>query len=183
MDVDRELIAGARTGGADLERLIVAVWPEAYRIAFGILRDRGLAEDAAQEAAAAIARSLHALNDPNRFQSWCYRIAANEALSAARRQPRTRSLDAVSEPGVSFDRSDALDLYAALRTLPLVQRAAIVLHYYAGLDSGEAARAMGMPRSTVRFHLMLARRRLRKALAPLEPTAESSSQGALSNVQ
>jgi RNA polymerase sigma-70 factor, ECF subfamily len=181
MQLDPELIAGARAGGADLERLIGVVWPEAYRIAFSILHDRGLAEDAAQEAVAAIARSLPSLHDPNRVSSWCYRIAANEALSTARRRPKTQSLDSFSDRSVMFDCSDAIDLYRALGTLPIVQRAVIVLHYYAGLDSRKISDAIGMPRSTVRFHLMLARRALRRALSSTT-AQESGAEGVLSNV-
>jgi RNA polymerase sigma factor (sigma-70 family) len=182
MQIDPELIAAARAGGAGLERLIGAVWPEAYRIAFSILRDRGLAEDAAQEAAAAIARRLPSLQDPDRFSSWCYRIAANEALSTVRRRRKAQSLDVLSERGTTFDSSDALDLHHALGKLPAVQRATVVLHYYCALDSGEISRAIGMPRSTVRFHLMLARRTLRKALAAIAPENEAGPKGAFSNV-
>ena len=70
-----------------------------------------------------------------------------------------------SREGYYVDRSDALDLYKALAALPPVQRAAIVLRYYADLSSAEIAAATGLPASTVRFHLMLARRKLRKVLS------------------
>jgi len=51
-----------------------------------------------------------------------------------------------------------------IAALPLEQRAAVVLHYYVGLKSSEIAAATGLPASTIRFHLMLARRALRKTL-------------------
>ena len=168
LDVPPELIERARSGGGDLERLVAAVWPEAYRIAFAILHDRGLAEDAAQEACASMARSLLSLNDPARFRAWCHKIVVNHAISVARSRDRTRSIESSGEPAASFDSSDALDLYAALAALPVVQRGAVLLHYYAGLNSAEIAQATGLPRSTVRFHLMLARRALRAALSERE---------------
>jgi RNA polymerase sigma-70 factor (ECF subfamily) len=155
----------ARSGGSDLEDLIAAVWPEAYRIAFAILRDAGLAEDAAQEACATVARSLQTLRNADFFSSWSYKIIVNEALTTARRRLPTEALSAAEESIVNFDCSDALDLYDALTALPLEQRAAILLYYYAGLNSGEIAEATGVASSTVRFHLMLARRTLRKALS------------------
>jgi DNA-directed RNA polymerase specialized sigma24 family protein len=62
-----------------------------------------------------------------------------------------------------------LDLYRALAALTPVQRAAVLLHYYGGLRSGEIAEALGVPPSTARFHLMLARRNLRRALAVVDP--------------
>ncbi len=160
-----ELIESARAGGDGLERLIEVVWPEAYRIAYGILRDRGLAEDAAQEACATMARSLPTLKNISVFPTWNYKIIVNHALTVARRRRDTQALDVLVDREVHFDRSDALDLYNALATLPIVQRAVIVLRYYADLNSGEIAVATGLASSTVRFHLMLARRTLRKALS------------------
>jgi RNA polymerase sigma-70 factor, ECF subfamily len=159
----------ARNGGAALERLIVVVWPEAFRLALTILRDRGLAEDAAQEACAAIARTLPRLRSSGAFSAWAYKAMAAHALDVARRRRRLVALDSVADRAVTFDRSDALDLYRALEALSPKQRAATVLHYYAGLRSGEIAAAIGVPPSTVRFHLMLARRNLRKALSAPAP--------------
>ncbi len=166
--IDNKLLEHASSDRASLERLIGAVWPEAYRVALGILRDRGLAEDAAQEACAALARSLPSLRSGERFTAWIHRIVVNEALTVARRNPRTHALDAVEKHGITFERSDAMDLQDALAKLPTLQRAVIILHYYAGLNSGEIARSTRLPPSTVRFHLMLARRALRKALAGIE---------------
>lgn len=176
------LIESAQTGGAGLERLIAAVWPEAYRIAFSVLRDGGLAEDAAQEACAALARSLPRLKSTGVFRAWSYKIMVNCAITAARRRPQTQTLDVTTDRGVQFDQSDALDLYNALAALPAVQRGAIILHYYAGLNSGEIAAATGLPASTVRFHLMLARRALRKALSAADARTIPPSEEALTDV-
>jgi len=165
LTVETDLIESAMAGDAALERLIECIWPEAYRIAFTILQDRGLAEDAAQDACASIARSLSSLKNASVFRSWSYKIIVNRAITTARRRPKTHTLDALADRSVVFDDSDALDLYNALASLPLEQRAAIILYYYGGLKSGEIASATGLPSSTIRFYLMLARRSLRKALS------------------
>jgi len=164
MEFDHTLIEGARASEDGLDRLLTLVWPEAYRIAYGVLRDRGLAEDAAQDACAQIARKLPALKDAAVFRTWMYRIVANRAISLGRSRKVTGDLDAASEIGVASDPTDRLDLYRALAALPLQQRAAVLLHYYAGLNSGEIADACGFAPGTVRFYLMQARRALRKAL-------------------
>jgi len=176
------LIENARSGRAGLERLIAAVWPEAYRIAFSILRDRGLAEDAAQEACATMASSLATLKNAGAFRGWSYRIIANHAITVARRRPHTQPLDALAEREIRFDQSDALDLYEALAALPVEQRTAVILHYYAGLTSGEIAASIGLPSSTIRFYLMLARRALRKALTAAGVHVAQPSKEVLSNV-
>lgn len=182
LTLESGLIESARSGGTGLEHLIAAVWPEAYRIAFSILRDVGLAEDAAQEACAAMARSLPALKNPGVFYAWSYKIIVNNAITVARRRPRTQTLDTLTDHGIHFDQSDALDLYKALAALPFAQRGAIILHYYAGLNSGEIAAAAGLPSSTVRFHLMLARRTLRKALSKTDARPRQPSEEVLSDV-
>jgi RNA polymerase sigma-70 factor, ECF subfamily len=172
--LDTGAVDGARDGGEALERLIAAIWPEAFRVAVAILRDRGLAEDAAQEACAAIARGLPQLRSSSAFSSWAYKTMAARALDAARRRRRAVPLDAIADRAMGFDRSDALDLRRALEALSPKQRAATLLYYYAGLRSGEIAAAIGLPPSTIRFHLMLARRSLRKALsAPGAPTVSA----------
>lgn len=181
MKIEYEVIERARSGGSALERLIAIVWPEAYRVAFGILRDRGLAEDVAQEACAAIARALPKLNDPGAFNGWSYKIVVNHALAAVRRSPRTERLEDLGDRGLWLDQSDAVDLYNALSALSPVQRATVLLHYYAGLRSREIATATGLPASTVRFHLLLARRALRKALAVNETEPRPATE-VISNV-
>lgn len=180
LTIESRIIERAQEAPKALEPLMAAVWPEAYRLALTILRDRGLAEDAAQEACATIARSLTSLKNLDAFPAWCYKIIVRHALASARRRPHTRSLDALADLSVGFDRSDTLDLYDALAALTPLQRAAILLHYYAGLTSAEIAAATGIPSSTVRFHLMRARRALRAALSV--GSNSLSYDGALTNV-
>jgi RNA polymerase sigma-70 factor (ECF subfamily) len=59
----------------------------------------------------------------------------------------------------------AAALQRALGALSAAQRAAFVLKEVEGLDAGEVARTMGCLKSTVRWHLFEARRRLAEHLA------------------
>ncbi len=93
-----------------------------------------------------------------------HKIVTRRALDAARRRPQTVALDGVAYPEPIVDSDDAIHLYDALASLSPVQRAAVLLHYYAGMRSHEIAGAIGVLPSTVRFHLMSARRRVRAAL-------------------
>lgn len=167
LHVGVELIRKAQTeGGTALESVIASVWDEAYRICATMLRDRVAAEDAAQDACVAILQGFEQLRDAGAFPAWSYKIIVNRAISIARRRSNAVPIEAVAARQVHFDTDDALDLATALAALPITHRGAIVLHYYAGLTSREIAEATGLPRSTVRFHLMLARRSLRAALSP-----------------
>jgi DNA-directed RNA polymerase specialized sigma24 family protein len=51
-----------------------------------------------------------------------------------------------------------------LGRLPASQRAAIVLHYYAGLSTAEIALHLDAPKATVRWRLFAARARMRSWL-------------------
>jgi len=165
LQVDPALLARARSEPEALEHVIATMWPEAFRIAVHVLHDAAMAEDAAQEACAAIARSIPKLRHVSAFPSWAYKITVNAALAARRSRAQTVPLDEHTDSPIPFESADALDLYRAMAQLSRRQRAALLMHYYAGFTSKEIAEAGGLRAATVRFDLMLARRALRKALS------------------
>ncbi|HKU81431.1 MAG TPA: sigma-70 family RNA polymerase sigma factor [Candidatus Tumulicola sp.] len=168
MTLEYELIDLARAGSRDaIESLIAGVWPHAYRIARGVLHDPALAEDAAQEACAIVYREISKLRSATAFGVWFYRIVVRETLAV--RRP-----DAALPAGVlpecvdraETDRSVArLDVLRALASLAPHLRVAVVLRFYAGLNSREIARVLRVPDGTIRFRLMVARRKLERLLA------------------
>jgi RNA polymerase sigma-70 factor (ECF subfamily) len=172
-NVDASLVEAASSDQVALEQLISIVWPEAFRLAAGILHDRSLAEDAAQEACAAMAVSLTSLQSFAKFRSWFYRL-----VSISRRRPKTVELGEATFRPMETDGARALDLSHALRNLPAQQRALVLLHYYVGLNSREIGVATDLAAATVRFQLMLARRALRRALSV---AAQPASKEALSH--
>ena len=178
-------LARAASGGdeRDYEALVRALWPNAYRIAWSILGERGAAEDAAQAACAAICAKLHDLSDVRAFPGWAYRIIVSHARDHARARARLRRRETVGydeAAGVTTrdDSSARLDLEAAIGMLPEPLRLALELHYFVGLTSSEVGRALGVPAATVRFRLMIARRRLRPFLS--DATAPSAAPKAVS---
>jgi len=175
-----DLARAARTGDErDYEALVRALWPNAYRIAWSILGERGAAEDAAQAACAAICAKLRSLSDVRAFPGWAYRIIVSQARDHARARARRQRREIVgyeaAAGGISTrdDPSARLDLEAAIGSLPEPLRLALELHYFVGLSSREAGRALGVPAATVRFRLMLARHRLRPLLC--DSTAPSAA--------
>ncbi|HEX3465028.1 MAG TPA: sigma-70 family RNA polymerase sigma factor [Candidatus Elarobacter sp.] len=174
-------LARSASGGdeRDYEALVRALWPNAYRIAWSILGERGAAEDAAQAACATICAKLQDLADVRAFPGWAYRIIVSHARDRARARSRlqrreTLGYDQASGISTRDDPSVRLDLEAAIGTLPEPLRLALELHYFVGLTSGEVGRALGVPAATVRFRLMIARRRLRALLS--DSTAPSTAQ-------
>ena len=171
--VDPSLVREAQRDGAALETLLIAIWPEAYRVALGVLHDRGLAEDAAQEACASVALGLPALRSNEAFYKWMYRIIIRHAMVSARRTEKVAEVDFPAEPSTVSNDDERLDIFAAIAALPASQRTAVVLRYYAGFNSGEIAAVLGAPAPTIRFRLMVARRTLRKALAIIDSSTSA----------
>ena len=175
--------AGDATATAELLRL---VWPNAYRIAWSILQERGAAEDAAQDACARVLTALSGLRRSERFAPWFYWIVVNESRARLRSVAREVSL----ESGLSREnaapaddeatRAGRIDLRRALAALDPDLRLAVVLRYYFGLSSTEIARIVRASPVTVRWRLMIARRRLRtlleepRSLSNLQPEAEGA---------
>jgi RNA polymerase sigma-70 factor (ECF subfamily) len=161
-----EQIDAARRGGRDaIETLVEAVWPGCYRVAFCVLGEAALAEDAAQEACIALYRGVSSLRDPSSFNAWLYRIVVREAARSRRRQRRPPA-EGGERISAGPEMSDLeLDIQRALDSLSPTLREVTVLYYFEDLATREIASALGVPDGTVRFRVMLARRQLRHILA------------------
>jgi RNA polymerase sigma-70 factor, ECF subfamily len=167
-----QLVEAAIQGGPpEVEALIEAVWPDAYRLAYGILGERQSAEDVAQEACVVVYRTIASLRCAAAFRVWFYRIVVRRATEAKKRRDRIEPI--IAENKVDEDRSAMIDIWCALASLPPHLRNVIVLHYFEDLSSREIASILRIPDGTVRFRLMTAKRRLRPLLGDT-PTAAAN---------
>lgn len=161
--ISPELIEAARDPkGGGMERLLQMLWPHAFRIARSIVQNDWLAEDVAQEASAVVYREISRLRSADAFRVWVYRIVTREALRVAKRSVADPHL---SDATYQADIDKRIDLLDALTQLAPELRAAIVLRYYAELNSSEIGNILGIPSPTVRFRLGRARQRLRQILS------------------
>src|SRR4051812_4150427 len=141
-----------------------------YALAYRILRDPHLAQDAFQEAAISAWRRLPSLREPARFEAWIHRIVVHACYAESRRRTRwTATIHAVkteetstAEATLAVDDRDALEL--AFRQLSVDQRAVFVLHHHIGLPLVEIAETLGIPAGTARSRLHYATETLRTAL-------------------
>jgi RNA polymerase sigma-70 factor (ECF subfamily) len=130
----------------------------------------GEAEDALQEAYARASVRWRRLADYDNPEAWVRRVAMNLAATAAKRaRRRALALRRLDPHPVTHDlTADALDLAAALQTIPFAQRQAVVLHHLVGLPVTEIARELGLPAGTVKSRLARGRIALAARLA-LDP--------------
>ncbi len=140
-------------------------------LTFRLLGDRHLMDDAMQEAYLKAYRSHSSYRGEAAIGTWLYRITYNVCLdllrSAARRpaEPLESAYAVASttrDPGdVAADRAD---LAAALASLPLDQRAAVLLVDADGLDYAAAGAVLGVAAGTVGSRVSRGRAALRAAL-------------------
>ena len=142
-----------------------------YRLTSAILGNEADARDAAQETFVAAWRQLARLREPERFEAWLQRVAVNAARQTHRARSRRRvreipssSVVALAERTVAAPRDDAAILDAALATLPVDQRAILVLHHLEGRPLAEIATILEVPEGTAKSRLFAARRALADAI-------------------
>jgi RNA polymerase sigma-70 factor (sigma-E family) len=138
-------------------------FPAVFRAAYLMSGDRGLAEEATQEA---FARAL-ARWGRLRSQPWAGGWVTTTALNTARRHLRRRRPTMPTNTKTSPDEDDTtrLDVHAAVRRLPARQQEAVVLYYLLDMPVADTAAAMGCDQGTVKTHLSRAREALLRALS------------------
>ncbi len=181
------LVAAAQAGDAPaFETLVLRFREPLAAYAHAILRDRGLAEDATQEALLHAYRRLGSLRDPARFRPWLYAILEHAALTGWRRRRRGRTAvlaeeDAVAEgipvgngweeegdgeeEGDTKQRPELRAVRDSLEALPPIYAEALRLRYVDGLSSREMAEALGLTRNNAKVRLHRARGAFRRDLA------------------
>lgn len=180
---DSTLVDAARAGDrAAFGLLLERHRPLALALCTRMLHDPLSAEDAVQEAALQALLGLASLRAPARFGAWLAGIALNVARRHLQRRTRDSwSIEALTggrllpepvewRPGPE-EYAEAAELArrvrAALAGLPRGQRAAVQLHYLAGLRQAEIAAALGIRPGAVKGRLHAARGTLRGQLEPL----------------
>jgi RNA polymerase sigma-70 factor (ECF subfamily) len=174
----RELVERAGHGDHDaFEAVVRASAGRLYAIAYRILRDADLANDALQEALVKVWDDLPALRDPDRFDAWAARITCRCCYRLAKRE-RHFTLPVASESKADTtafegEVADQDEMERGFRRLSPDHRAVLVLHYYLGLTLGEVAETLDIPPGTVGSRLHYAMRSLRAALESEARTAQA----------
>jgi len=172
-----DLVERARRGDqAAFSALAAASVDRCYAIAYRILRDPHLAQDATQQALLGAWRDLPRLQDPDRFDAWLHRLVVHACYTEARRDRRWVARVRLIPPETSApDSANSVavrdELERGFRRLTPEQRAVVVLHHYLGYPLTEIAATLAIPVGTARSRLHYATRQLRAAIeADARPT-------------
>ena len=171
---DEALVAlVARSDESALAELYDRVGGTAYGLAYRVLRDEALAEDAVQEAFLGLWRGAGSfIPERAKASTWILTLVHRRAVDLVRREQRRRAepIEGAPEPAVGsaeeaawlrLDRERVLD---ALAQLPDPQREAIELAYYGGYTPSELAERLGQPLGTIKSRMFSGLTRLRELL-------------------
>jgi RNA polymerase sigma-70 factor (ECF subfamily) len=185
---DEALVALVARGDEDaLAELYDRVGRVAYGIAFRVLRDERLAEDAVQEGFLNVWRTAVSFRaERAKASTWIVTLVHRRAVDLVRREERRKAdpLDDVTAAGLIDEAGSAEDqawlgferdrVQLALAQLPDTQREAIELAYYGGFSQSELAERLGEPLGTIKSRMFAGLARLRELLDETPEPSEGS---------
>ncbi len=178
---EQALIDSARKGDARAFNQLVLLYQRmAYNVAYRILGDPDAASDATQDAFLKAFKAMRRFRGGS-FKAWLLRIVTNACYDQLRRKQRrpASSLDDLpveadhsyymhdpaERPDEFVERQELSDtIQAGISTLPVEQRAVLVLSDVQGLSYTEIAEEMGLSLGTVKSRLSRGRARVRDYL-------------------
>ncbi|WP_069813616.1 RNA polymerase sigma factor SigM [Streptomyces sp. TP-A0874] len=187
---DRQLLALHVDGDSEaFGELVRRHRDRLWAVAVHTLGDREEAADAVQDALVSAYRAAHTFRGQSAVTTWLHRITVNACLDRARKAASRRTdpiaeterletlLDPHESASAPAERSDLQrELVSALGTLPVDQRAALVLVDMQGYPVAEAARVLGVPNGTVKSRCARGRARLLPLLSHLRGSRPSADE-------
>jgi RNA polymerase sigma-70 factor (ECF subfamily) len=173
---DEALVAlVARGDESALAELYDRIGRIAYGLAYRVVRDERLAEDAVQEGFLTAWRTAAGFSaERAKASTWLLTLVHRRAVDLVRREERRRAEPlpderesaAASPPAeeAAWLRFDRERVQEALRSLPDAQREAIELAYYGGFTQAELAERLGQPLGTIKSRMFSGLARLRELL-------------------
>jgi RNA polymerase sigma-70 factor, ECF subfamily len=167
---DRAVVNQVLAGDTAAFAALVHRWQTPLiNLAWRFCRDRGRAEEMAQEAFLRAYRNLAQWRGESAFSTWLFALAANLYRTELKRVPATMlSLDEIADPpdhrvsAALYEEAQRDEtLRKAVLALPAKYRDAVILFYFHEQDVPQAARALGVPEGTLKARLFRGRELLR----------------------
>jgi RNA polymerase sigma factor (sigma-70 family) len=183
---DADVASRFASGDADSVRVVYQTYGRlVFSIAFKVLGDTGLAEDATQQTFVQAWRAAGKY-DPNRpLGAWLTTIAKRVAIDVYRRERRHRNLDNIDDSDSSTlitlppsvdQMEDVAQVRRALDELPTADRDLIRMQHFDELSHAEIARELEIPLGTVKSRTFRAHKRLAGLLGHLRSEPADSSE-------
>ena len=153
----------AATGG-DIEsfgELCRRYYPAMAAVAYAVLNDHQLAEDAAQESFARALVRIKSLKEGGKFAPWVAAICRNVAKDMVAAKARHISTEDISQVDndESLDENDRM-IRRAIEQLPESAKDLVVLRYYDGLSYEQISSVLGISKASINGRLTRAKRKM-----------------------
>jgi RNA polymerase sigma-70 factor (ECF subfamily) len=148
-----------------------------YFLSLGIVKDAALARDVTQASFIKVFKSLRWFDRRAKFSTWLYRITYHQALDQYRRRRRRDEVPLAHAPAAGDTATPRGELFnsiagkesnekirAAIDSLPVKLRTAVVLKYFEGCTFSEMCEIVGCARGVLQKRLSQASAKLRDAL-------------------
>ena len=164
---ERQLVDAAVAG--DIEsfgKLCGQYYRPMVAVAYAVLNDYQLAEDAAQESFARALVSVRKLRNRTKFAAWLAGICRNVAKDMVTTKARQIDIKYLSQVPDRADCDENIKaVHQALRKMPVSAKELIVLRYYNNLSYEQISAVLGISKSTINGRLTRAKRKLAKYLS------------------
>jgi RNA polymerase sigma factor (sigma-70 family) len=172
---ERTIDAGVRArfgdGDPDAVRAVYRAYGRlVYAVAYKVLGDRGLSEEATQQTFLKAWRSSRSVDPGRELGPWLATIARRVAIDLYRREVRrsTVPLDAVapdapalvSTPSTVEEACDIWDVRRAVSALPADDQQIVRMQHFEGFTHAQIAQRLGVPVGTVKSRSFRAHKRL-----------------------
>ena len=161
---DGELIDSVLNGDIDrFEGLYHRYYSSMVAIAYCVLREHHLAEDAAQQAFVKALKNLRSLRHKDKFASWLARLCKNVATDMVTAQGgRTTSLAILQLqfPDKACKDGASQGVRQALESISASARELVVLRYYDNLSYEQISSVLGISEATIGRKLRKAKRNI-----------------------
>ncbi|MBN2269810.1 MAG: sigma-70 family RNA polymerase sigma factor [Sedimentisphaerales bacterium] len=165
-ELQKRLVEAAVAGDlGSFGELATRYYSSMVAVAYSVVADHQLAEDAAQEAFAKALVGLRKLKKPARFAAWLAQICRNTAVDMVRARARAvPTADIADCSEIAAEQVDTEAVREVIAELSRTERELITLRYYNRLSYEQVSDVLGISRAAVNGRLTRTKQKLAKRL-------------------
>ena len=147
------------------DQLYQHFYPQVLSFAYRTTSNKGLAQDAVQEAWLKLSTTMTRINDPAAFKTWLFKLTHWQVLDMVKSNKKHMyaPLDAIGEIAAET-KADTSELAQAMKHLSLIEHQVIHLFYLEGFSLSEISHILNIASGTVKSRLFRAKAALKQVL-------------------